>query len=115
MQNPDGTATCDRCGILLPGFGVLQGMVCASLTGDTVTERIFCYRNGCRTTTLGALVGNTNPNVCTHCAVPISPRAVAYALLASDIDPTVPGGVQRMMQFCYINDSAGILLRQGAM
>lgn len=48
-QNPDGTASCDRCGVNLPGYGVIHGMICSDLNGaGEIIDRIFCYENKCR-------------------------------------------------------------------
>jgi hypothetical protein len=48
MQNLDGTASCDRCGRQLEGYGVIHGMISSDLGSDgEIINRIFCYET-CR-------------------------------------------------------------------
>lgn len=110
MMNPDGTAICDRCGLLLPGFGVLLGMIAVDLTAEAATRsRIFCYANDCRSAMLAGMVRYPgDPTVCTHCGRP-TPRAVASAVLTFDLDPVDNLQEWRGMGFCYDNGSAALL------
>lgn len=105
MRNPDGTGTCDRCGITLEGFGVLYGMVSADLTGERIREQIFCYRNQCRTVMLAGMLAFAGSVDCTHCDQRLTARSVTEAMLVTDIQPATRGDVQRTMQFCYSNGS----------
>jgi hypothetical protein len=110
VQNTDGTASCDRCGITLAGFGVLSGLVCVDLDGETVRELIFCYANECRTFVLDGFVNYQQPGpaTCTHCGISLGVRSVSTAMLATDVQPT--GDTSRTMQFCYENGSRNQLL-----
>lgn len=103
----DGSCVCDRCGVWLPGMGVIEGLVTTDATPDGDIRRlIFCYRNNCRDHLLAGLVttapdpswlGSVAP--CTHCGV-ATERCVTAALLASDIDPDTPtAGNTRQMLF----------------
>lgn len=106
MQNPDGSATCDRCGIWLEGYGVTHGLCCTDLDGETLRELIFCYRNQCRTFVLDGFVNQqiaAGDTACNHCGVDLQIRSISTAMLASDIAPT--GSVDRRLQFCYVNGS----------
>jgi len=113
-QNADGSATCDRCGIWLEGYGILYGLTCSELSGETVRNLIFCYRNSCRTVLLSGMVNfpqqATGVISCTHCNLALSARSVSAALLATDILPATAGDVQRIMQFCYRNGSRDAFL-----
>jgi hypothetical protein len=108
MQNPDGTSSCDRCGIALDGFGVLYGLVCVDLHGETLRELIFCYANDCRTAVLEGLVNYPQSGVCSHCGLELPVRSVSTAMLTSDILPV--GDTARPLQFCYANGSRNQLL-----
>lgn len=111
-RNSDGSATCDRCGIWLPGYGVLHGMVCTDLDGPNVRSLIFCYRSNCRSYALGNLLAITPPmdgNLrCSHCGVILTARSVAQAMLTQDVQPNVD--TPRALAFCYINHSRDLLL-----
>lgn len=47
--NPNGTATCTNCGTVLPGFGVIHGLLVLRVEKTTgkIEQMIFCYVNGC--------------------------------------------------------------------
>ena len=120
-KNPDGTATCDRCGIWLAGYGVLYGMVCTDLdaTGG-VRDWIFCYTNNCRSAVLSGMVlypsdDNASRIRCYHCNMRLDTSSVAEAMLTFDLAPaTIPATV-RTMTFCYINGSRDQLLAQAVL
>ena len=103
--NANGTATCDRCEIVLPGYGVINGLVCTDLLNGVIRNLIFCYRNNCRTVMLTGMLAHLGKTGCTHCNAAIPTRGVASAMLASDLHPAADGDVERTMQFCYSNNS----------
>lgn len=105
MLNSDDTASCDRCGRSLPGYGVLHGMVVSHLDGPSVEGFIVCY--DCRSLVLDGFVNHADVDSCTRCGR-ATRHAVAVALLATDVDPDVPS-VTRQMRFCY-TECAPILL-----
>lgn len=46
--NPDGTATCTKCGGALAGYGVIYGLLVSRIDNNGEIENlIFCYANGC--------------------------------------------------------------------
>lgn len=106
-HNTDGSATCDRCGIWLAGFGVRYGLVCTdtNLTTGAVRDWIFCYTNQCRAVVLTGFVNypqniGTVPTRCTDDDTKLDDRIVGTAMLACDMHPNDPG-VVRYLQFCY--------------
>lgn len=109
-QNADGTANCDRCRILLPGFGVIYGMVCNDLNqAGAVVGRIYCYQNNCRSIVMAGLLTNIGPSqnpqlpACSDCGLVLNTRGVAEAMLATDIQPGLD--TPRLLTFCYANGS----------
>lgn len=113
--NADGSATCDRCGTVLPGLGVLYGMVTVDLIGEpTPHERsmIFCYVNNCRSVVLTGMINTptlpTEPPACWDCGVSLSVNGIGEALIAADLAPVT--GDPRTMAFCYVKRSREKLL-----
>jgi hypothetical protein len=105
--NPDGTANCDRCGVGLPGMGVLYGMVVTNLDpGDNVVTLIVCY--DCRPIVLDGLVTFAG-DVCANDSEPLPVRSVATAVLSTDLEPSDPVSA-RQLAFCRVNGCADILL-----
>ena len=110
-QNANGTATCDRCGILLPGYGIINGIVCTDLTRTgAVVGRIFCYRNNCRTIMLTGMLNfpATDFN-CVHCNRAVTTRSLEEGMLTAELHPGSEG-VVRSLLFCYANDSRDLFL-----
>jgi hypothetical protein len=116
--NPDGSATCDRCGIWLAGFGVLYGMVCTDIDASgRVRDHIYCYTNQCRTAVLDGLVNYpqttaTETQKCTHCNRKLDGRSVAEAMLTQDVLPSSNNREARSMAFCYANGGRDLLIAQ---
>ena len=109
--NGDGTANCDRCGVDLPGFGVIYGLVCSHLTAGTLEELIFCYVNRCRDVVLAGLVNalsNDQTVRCSEDGAVLAARSVDVAMLLTDLDPDSDGA--RYLQLCYEYGSRDRLL-----
>lgn len=116
-RNGDGTATCDRCGIWLPGYGVLYGLITTDLTDKGQTRSlIFCYTNQCRTLVLEGFVNFPAPPDtpllrCTDDNTALARRGLSEALLAVDMHPGIAEHL-RYMQFCYATGSRDRFLNQ---
>ena len=108
MQNPDGTATCDRCGIGLPGYGVINGAVISdtSPTGDMV-GLIVCYT--CWPVVISDLVSYGDPLACNNCGTPQGFRSVTLAALVTDLAPSLDHSARYLM-FCRANGCRNRLL-----
>jgi hypothetical protein len=106
MILPDGTAECDRCGVALDGYGVLNGLIADA--GDQ--QLIFCYVNFCRDTAVFGMINYVDPDLCTNTGQPIL-RATSDAILAVDLDPANPEEVRRLA-FCRELGCADQLLNQ---
>ena len=103
---------CSRCGIDLPGFGVIYGLVVSHLVDGEVEELIFCYVGGCREVVLDGLVNDTtSPLHCSDDGAALPSRSVESALLATDLDPDGDGA--RFLQFCYAGGSRDRLIANG--
>jgi hypothetical protein len=89
----DGTATCDRCGVSLPGYGILYGLVV-----DAGTLMIFCYVNDCRSIITSGLINYTTPGVCSNTGQPVI-LVSSEALVCADLDPVDPTQMRRLA-FC---------------
>ncbi len=104
-ENADGTATCDRCGLGLPGYGVIFGMVISDITGDL----IVCYN--CRPAVLAGLVNHSGTErQCSHCGVEVAARVTPYASLVTDLAPGVDPPTGRQLLFCVVNGSRDLFL-----
>lgn len=110
--NEDGTATCDRCGVLLSGAGVGTGLLGTSIHPDTgeLVDWLFCYVNECRSAVTYDLVNFTGEGVCSCDATPVV-RTPSEALVCSDLDPLDPTTI-RPLTFCYVGGCADRLLSQ---
>jgi hypothetical protein len=93
---------------------VLYGLVCTDLDeAGAVRDWIFCYRNFCRTAVLEGLINfpatASDQERCVDCNVKLSARSVVDAMLTTDLAPN-SFGEQRMLSFCYVNNSRNRLL-----
>jgi hypothetical protein len=98
--NPDGTGECDRCGVSLAGYGVLDGMLAAYYDEGQLVSHIYCYVNGCRDHILAGRLNHDTPGLCTDCGT-ATVRSLASGVIANDEDPDTDG--PRQMMFCHFN------------
>ena len=109
MQNADGTATCDRCGIGLPGYGVLHGMVITDV-GDSgvILNLIVCYN--CRPIVLDGIMIFDNGNDCNRCGLSTPYRAASFGILITDLAPAIDPPEARYLFFSRENGCRDLLL-----
>lgn len=107
MAENEDDATCDRCGLSLPGYGVLFGMLTTDLASGLVRSLIFCYANGCRDALLAGHLNSTSG--CTNCGTALQ-RGLDTALLAVDVDLSTDEDLTRPLAFCYANGCRDLVL-----
>lgn len=102
--------SCSRCGAVMDGFGVVQGLVGSTADPDTgrIDTSFLCYANGCRDAVLGGDVNHDAVGVCTRCGQDCE-RAPDVALLTTDMRPD-DSGLPRMLTFCRANGCADVIL-----
>lgn len=115
MQNPDGTAVCDRCRTHLDGYGVLYGLVTSDIDpAGAARERIYCYTYPCRDAVLDSMINFPDSLGCATCDVQFGARGIGEAMLTVDLNPD-ESGLARNLAFCYLNGHRDQLLTQGVL
>lgn len=108
MQNSDGTATCDRCGIGLPGYGVIHGATISDLSvDDNIVGLIVCYN--CWPAVITDMVTHGDALACNNCGTPQGFRSVVLAALVTDLAPAEDHDARYLM-FCRANGCRNRLL-----